>query len=383
MQNQPNDKGEKQVSFEESDILDNISLIEKLDRSGMYSKLCSISSDSYESYEKAKNIFSGPNHDIKNIVAAGMGGSGMAPIVIGSLFRDELDVPYIVSQNYNIPGFVNSNTLFMAISDSGETEEIISQYNQANNKKAKIIVIGQGGKLIELAKKDNKPNYIYSTKVPARISFPCVFGPSIACLENMGVVLKDKEKGLKEAIKVVKKLNSKIGVDVPTEKNIAKQIAIELKRRIPILYIEPPFDSLGPRFTKMFNENSRMFAFHNRFPELRHNEIMTWASSSEFRWNFIPILLRDKKNNSRMGTEIDVVKNFLKSKVKRVKGVIEVRSKGKSKIARFFYLLHLTDMITFYEAILVNKDPSETPELKEIKEILRASSNYNTFSTTV
>jgi glucose/mannose-6-phosphate isomerase len=380
MQNKPNDKGEKQVSFKEFDNLDNIDLIKKLDRSGIYSYLCSISEHSYESYKEAKITFSFPNHDIKNIVGAGMGGSGMAPLVISSLFRDELKVPYIVSQDYNIPDFVNSNTLFIAISDSGETEETISQYNQANKKKAEIIVIGQGKKLIELAKKDNKRYYIYSTKVPARISFAFVFGPSIACLENIGVVLEDKEEGLKEAIEIVNELNSEIGVNVRTEKNIAKQIAIKLKTRIPILYIEPPFDSLGPRFTKMFSENARMFAFYNRFPEVRHNEIMTWASSSEFRLNFVPILLRDNKNNSRMETEIDIVKELLDSKVKEV---IEFRAEGKSKIARFFYLLHLTDMITFYEAILVKKDPSETPELKELKKRLRASTDYNTFSATV
>jgi glucose/mannose-6-phosphate isomerase len=368
------------VSFKEFDNLDNIDLIKKLDRSGIYSYLCSISEHSYESYKEAKITFSFPNHDIKNIVGAGMGGSGMAPLVISSLFRDELKVPYIVSQDYNIPDFVNSNTLFIAISDSGETEETISQYNQANKKKAEIIVIGQGKKLIDLAMKDNKLYYDYSASVPARALFAFMFGPSIACLENIGVVHDDKEEGLLEAIEIVKELNSKIGVNVPTEMNIAKKTAIKLKTRIPILYIEPPFDSLGPRFAKMFNENSRMFAFHNRFPELRHNEIMTWASSSEFRLNFIPILLRDKKNNSRMETEIDVVKNFLKSKVEEI---IELRAKGKSKIARFYYLLHLTDMITFYEAMLVNKDPSETPELKEIKEILRASSNYNILSTTV
>ncbi len=352
------------MSFEESDILDNIDLIKKLDRSGMYSSLCSISKDSYESYKIAKSTFFFPNHDIKNIVGAGMGGSGMAPTVIGSLFRDELTVPFIISQDYNIPEFVNSNTLLIAISDSGETEEIISQYDQAKNKKAKIIVIGQGNSLIEKATEDKIPKHIYSTNVPARVSFAFMLGPSIACLENIGVVLEDKEEGLKEAIKIVEELNREIGFNVLTEKNIAKKIAIKLKTRIPILYIEPPFDSLGPRFAKMFNENAGMFAFYNRFPEARHNEIMSWASTSDFRRKFISILLRDNKENS-MKNEIDIVKRFLGY------DVIELRASGKSKIARFFYLLHMTDMITFYEAILVNKDPSETPELKMLKHILR------------
>jgi len=53
----------------------------------------------------------------KNIVGARNRGlwNGLL-IVIGSLFRDELTVPYVVSQDYNIPEFVNSNTLLIAIS---------------------------------------------------------------------------------------------------------------------------------------------------------------------------------------------------------------------------------------------------------------------------
>ncbi|HEY9205203.1 MAG TPA: SIS domain-containing protein [Candidatus Methanoperedens sp.] len=361
------------MSFERSVILDNVDRIKELDRSDMYSYLCSVGKDTLDSYKKARNIFTFPS-GIKNIVVAGMGGSGMAPTVLVSLFRDELTVPCVLSQDYNIPYFVDSNTLFIAISDSGETEEIISQYFQARERGAKIIVIGQGKTLMEIAKKDKTQNFKYSTSVPARVSFAYMFGSTIACLENIGVIHNDKEEGLEESKAIVNELNDKIGIDVPTKDNIAKKIALLLKKRIPILYIEPPFESLGPRFAKMFNENSRNFAFYNRFPEIRHNEIMSWTSTSDFMPKFIPILLRDNMMKSKMEEEIEVIKKFLGS------DVIEFRAVGKSKISRFYYLLHLTDMISYYEAILVNKDPSETDELKDIKKILRTSSILPHFS---
>lgn len=358
------------MSLERSVSLDNINRIKELDQSDMYSFLCSAGKDILESYKRAKGIFTFAS-SIKNIVAAGMGGSGMAPTVLVSLFRDELTVPCVLSQDYDIPEFVDSNTLFMAISDSGETEEIISQYFLARKRGAKIIVIGQKkkvNKLIEIAKNDRNLCFDYSTSVPARASFAHMFGSSIACLENIGVINNDKEEGLLEAIEIINELNNEIGIDVPTIDNIAKKTALLLKTHIPILYIEPPFESIGPRFAKMFNENSRNFAFYNRFPELRHNEIMSWASTSDCRLKFIPILLRDDIINSTMEKEIDVIKEFLGS------DVIEFRARGKSKIARFYYLLHLTDMISFYEAILVNKDPSTTPELRQVKDKLRALS---------
>lgn len=356
------------MSLAENEILDDATLVRRLDKSDMYSYLCSISNDTLQSYRKAKSIFLFPSNNIKNIVGAGMGGSGMAPILLGSLFKDELTIPYVLSQDYNIPEFVNSETLLIAISDSGETEEIISQYYKAKERNAKIIIIGQRSRLIEIAKNDNIPYFDYSTPVPSRASFAFMLGSTLACLENIGVIRKDIESGLIEAIKNVEKLESEIGINIPFKENIAKKIALVLKTHTPILYIEPPFESLGPRFTKMLNENAKMFGFYNYLPEIRHNEIMSWTTTSNLKLNFISILIRENMKYSKMESEIDEIKKLLGS------DIIEFRAFGDSKIARLFSLLYLMDMISYYTAILINKDPSETTELKQLKTKLRSSS---------
>ncbi|MCZ7382862.1 MAG: hypothetical protein O8C64_14990 [Candidatus Methanoperedens sp.] len=356
------------MSHEESLKLDDVNMIKRLDQSGMYSYLCSISEDSLKSYRKAKFIFTFPSNKIKNIVGAGMGGSGMTPIAIGSMFKDELTVPYVLSQDYDLPKFVNSDTLLIAISDSGETEEVISQYYEARKRKAKIIIIGQRSKLIEIAKNDNIPYFDYSTPVPSRASFAFMFGSTLACLENIGVIRNNIETELLESITIVNSLKNEIGVNIKTEKNIAKKVALLIKTRTPILYIEPPFESLGPRSAKNLNENAQMLAFYNYLPEIRHNEMMGWVSTSNSKLKYIPILLRENKKYSKMEREIDEIKKLLNS------DVIEFRAFGESKIARFYSLLYIMDMIAYYEAILINKDPSDTTHLKQLKSKLRSLS---------
>jgi ribosomal protein S6 len=96
---------------------------------------------------------------------------------------------------------------------------------------------------------------------------------------------------------------------------------------------------------------------------------MSWASTSNQKSNFIPVLLRDNEKNSTMKREIERVKKLICAS-----DIIEFYAMGESKIARFYYLLHLTDMIAYYEAILVKKNPSETTELEQLKSILRSSS---------
>ena len=121
--------------------------------------LSSQASHNLNIYQSEAEIFE--KNGILNVIAAGIGGSGMAPVALKYLFKDELTVPFVVSQAYNLPKFVNLRSLLIAISDSGKTEDIINQYYQAKQKGAKIIAIGQGDRLIEIAEKDNNQEFKY------------------------------------------------------------------------------------------------------------------------------------------------------------------------------------------------------------------------------
>jgi len=349
--------------------IDDLDLINSLDKSGMHRYITYQARDSLNSYliAKEKFIFS---EDFDNIIAAGMGGSGMTPIAAEFLFKDEFIIPYSVSQDYRLFNFASDRTILIAISDSGETEEVISQYYEAKKRNTKIIAIAQGSRLIEMAKKDDVAYFDYTTPVPSRASFAFMFGPTLACLENINAVLPGKEKSLKEATLILDKMKRCIGIDVPYEKNIAKKIAVSLSKKIPLLYIEPPFGSLGSRFAKMVNENAGQLSFYNHFPELRHNEIMGWGKKSPLKSNFSLIFLRDNKDFSQMEEEINEIQNAICSNFK----IIELRAIGESKLARFFSLQYMTDMIAYYMAILVAKDPSITPALKDLKKKLRERS---------
>jgi glucose/mannose-6-phosphate isomerase len=351
--------------------LDDTKLIERLDKKNMYSYLRSQAEDAFKSYSfvRKKLAFAGNNNNISNIIVAGIGGSGMAPLAINFLFRDELTIPYAVSQTYDLPYYANSKSLIIVVSDSGETEEVISQYLQAKDHGSKIIVISQGSKLKQMAISDNISYYSYSSDVPARASFAFMFGSMLAYLVNLGVIMEEKKDGLQESIQNLKALDEKIGIKIPTENNIAKRTAILLNDYIPLVYTEPPFESLGSRFAKMLNENAGMFSFYNFLPELRHNEIMAWSLSHSSS-KFMPIFLLNNIKYSRMNNEISEIIKEISSKSQ----ILQFRAEEGTKISRFFYLQYMMDMISYYLGILKGKDPSETPALKQLKQKLRKDS---------
>ena len=70
-----------------------------------------------------------PEHDdreIRHIVFVGMGGSALSALFAKVWLDDYLTVPFEVVRGYDIPHYVGRNTLVIACSYSGNTEETLS-----------------------------------------------------------------------------------------------------------------------------------------------------------------------------------------------------------------------------------------------------------------
>jgi len=86
------------------------------------------------------------------VYVAGLGGSGIGANFVAGFIRDECKVPYLIGKGYQIPNYVDENTLAIASSYSGNTEETLISFEQFEKTGAKIVVVSSGGKLIEIAK---------------------------------------------------------------------------------------------------------------------------------------------------------------------------------------------------------------------------------------
>ena len=76
--------------------------------------------------------------DIDHIVFAGMGGSGTIGDIISSILS-KTDIHVNVVKGYLLPKTVDSNTLVVATSISGNTDEIVSIIKNSKKSKAKFI----------------------------------------------------------------------------------------------------------------------------------------------------------------------------------------------------------------------------------------------------
>ncbi|SHF58866.1 bifunctional phosphoglucose/phosphomannose isomerase [Caldanaerobius fijiensis DSM 17918] len=298
------------------------------------------------------------NREIHEIILLGTGGgSSVAGGFLRSYLFDELKQPIIINQGYNIPAFVDKNTLVLVTSHSGNTEEILSAYEQAKKTGAYMVALTAGGKLAENCKNDGVPCLI----VPADIGHPrrdlgYIFVPLLVMLHKLGLI-SDKTEEIMETINLFTELNKKLNPEVPVEQNHAKQIAIGLYGHIPLIYGSLDYyDSVAWRWKNQFGENSKLMAFYNVIPNLHHDEAVGWDMPEDLLKKFYLIMLRDDELDSpKIKKRKDITADILKERMGHVEFVYAT---GKSRLARMFSLVYLGDFVTLYAPIYRGVDPT-------------------------
>lgn len=295
----------------------------------------------------------------RNIVVTGLGGSAIGGDILRTYSLSRAQIPVLVNRDYDMPGFVNSDSLVMAVSYSGNTEETLSAYRQAIQKGAAVIAITSGGQLAAMAEADETAVVKIPGGLSPRAATGYLFAPLALVLEALGIV-EGASPELEETSRILLDIRgcNHPGVDVPV--NLAKAIAIELKGSLPIIWGSSARSEIAAmRWKTQINENAKAPAFYNIFPELNHNEIVGMEVPAGLLQQFVVIILRDSEDHPRVQKRIQITKTIIKDKIKKI---IEINSKGESFLARFYSLAYIGDYASYYLALEygINPTPVET-----------------------
>jgi len=284
---------------------------------------------------------------IDKIMVCGMGASGITGDILKDLLKDKL---VIVNKDYNIPGYVDKNTLAFIISYSGNTEETISCYEKIKKKTKNIVIITSGGKLGRERNAITIPTL--PEELPARYALHYMFFPMLKTLEKSKIVEKHD---INETIRVMKSLNKKQ----------TKKIAMGLRGKVPIICVTNRYKSVGERLREQFNENSKVQAITQVFPELDHNSIEGYEKAGT---RFELISIRDKDENIKEKKRIELTEKIVAKKI----SVNEIWMRGKSDLAKMFYTIYFGDYMTYQLGILDKMNPYENKIINFLKKQLQA-----------
>jgi glucose/mannose-6-phosphate isomerase len=350
-------------------ILDDIESIKSIDTSNMFHDLYCFP----EQILSAKTIVEQSNlskqYNIQHIIISGMGGSAISGDILKQYTEEKGFLPISVYRSYQLPKWINKQTLVFSQSYSGNTEETLNAFKHAYEKKCPIITISSNGKLMEYSNKRSIPFIKIPSGLQPRSAVGYMFFCSLFSLQKIGLFKSIIDNDINESIEITKNLIQSIKPSVPSERNLAKQIAQQLHLTIPQIYGWHFYESIALRWTKQINENSKMIARYDFVPESNHNDIVAWSEHSKATKLFSVILFRDAHLETlRMKTRLDFMKTFYHQVASKV---IEIHTEGKTPLAKMMYLLVLGDYVSCYLAILQKKDPSPVSIINQLKETLQ------------
>jgi glucose/mannose-6-phosphate isomerase len=347
--------------------LDNLQIYQQLDTSGMLNHLHKFPEECKNAWERVLS-FDLPKEyaQIDKVIILGMGGSAIGGAIARRLALAESETSVLVYQDYGLPSLVDADTLVIASSYSGNTEETLSAFTESLKTPAKKLVITAGGKLKRLAQKERVPVFSIDYEAPPRAAFPHSFIPLIGIFQKLGL-LRDKSESMQEALRVLNKLSGELVETCLLVSNPAKQLATKLWGHIIIIYGAEILSEVAQRWKGQLNENGKTWAFCELFPELNHNAVVGYEFPSQAKEKIFVVLLRSGLFHARILMRYEAT-----AKLMARAGVNYefVEPSGASTLAQMLSLVFWGDYLSFYLAMLNGIDPTPVDSIDFVKSYL-------------
>lgn len=299
---------------------------------------------------------------IENIVLAGMGGSALAGKLSNSWPGHKL--PFEVCSDYSIPKYVGSNTLFIASSYSGNTEETLSALEKAEKAGAQIAVITSGGKLKEISEEKNYPAIFLPTGYQPRTTAFYGLNALVTVLGSFSLV---DTKALKaELLKSAEFIKNEVKgwrADVNSRDNPAKELARELMGLSPVIYSGPFLWPAAYKWKISINENAKNVAWCNQYPEFNHNEFIGWSSHPVEKL-YAVIDLKSSFDNPQIKKRFEISDRLLSGRRPKA---IAVDAKGSTPLEQLLWTVAYGDFVSIYLAMLNGLDPTPVDLIEKLK----------------
>lgn len=319
----------------------------------VYDKWPQIAKESFNSKLEPVNY-----SQIDNIIFAGMGGSGTLGDIFSSILS-KTNIHVSVVKGYHLPKTVDSNTLVIATSISGNTVETLSVLKSTLELPCKVIAFSSDGKMKSFCKENKIDFRNISMEHSPRASFTRFFYGMLKVLQPILPINKeDIEESLLELEKMSEKISSRNLNDENESLSLAKRIT-----EIPIIYFPAGLNAAAIRFKNSLQENSKIHTIAEDVIEACHNGIMSWEISS----NVQPILLQGEDDFPKTKERWKILKEFFNSKQIEFQEVHSVKGNIISKLINLIYLL---DYTSIYVAIINKTDPTSIDSINFIKERL-------------
>lgn len=304
------------------------------------------------------------NASIRTIVYACMGDSALGAMIAQTWPTPA--VPLEIWRRYDAPSYVDEHTLLIAHSYSGTTEETLSSVAAAQKAGAHIAIIGGGGPLIDMAKKHGYPHIVLPKPRHGRFVTLGNYLALLHILQSYGLATDKHIAAARSAQNSLEDAVSLLTPDVHTDKNPAKQLALEIAGTIPIIYASSLMYPAAYKLKLGLNQSAKTTAWCGELPEFSHNEYSGWTSHPVEK-PFGIVDLRSSFEHPQNQKRFELSERLLSGKRPHPH---VVKAHGSNTLEHLLYLCVFGDFLSLYVAMLHGVDPTPLPYVNKLKKQL-------------
>ena len=305
--------------------------------------------------------------EIDRVVLAGMGGLAGGGALVASLVAPECQLPISVVRDYELPACAHgAHTLVVALSYSGDTEETLAAFDQAQARGCQSLVLASNGQLLERAKKQMVPFIRIDYQSPSRAALGWSLAPLLNVTSRLGWT-HHFEDDLEEAARVTRDWTADLNADSKVMRNLAKREAGQLMGRMVHVLGAGLFAEVARRWRAQIAANAKTWAACETLPEANHHAIAGLEWPDGFASKVMALFLTGQADHPRNAQRVQLSKQAY-----MIAGCNTdlIAARGTSPLAQMMSLVLLGDFVSVYLALLNGADPSQAGVVAEFKAAL-------------
>jgi glucose/mannose-6-phosphate isomerase len=304
----------------------------------------------------------------KQIVICGMGGSAIGGELAATFARKTACIPISVCRDYHLPRWaLNPETLVVASSYSGNTEETISAFNQAKQAGTMLVALTRGGKLAELSQIAGNSVWPIGHQGQPRAAVATSFGLLCALFFRLGLIV-DIQEEIRNTLLLMEKLSENLRIESAVHQNPAKRLAGQLFGRQVCIVGSDLMAPVATRWVGQINELAKAWAQALYLPEMDHNTLAGILNPAAPLANLAVVFLKSNKDHPRNTLRSDITRELF-----MVDGINTdyYQAQGESDLEQLWSAIQFGDFVAYYLAMMYGEDPTPIPAIEQLKQALK------------
>ena len=291
------------------------------------------------------------------VLYCGMGGSAISGDILGTIAQSRSRIHWTVNRTSRLPEWVDSRTIVILSSYSGNTDEVRSIFQQAVARKAHFLVVAAGGWLAEEARKRKIPFFCLPQGYPPRFAI----GYTTFSLLFLFMRYRWFSVSEKEILEVLKRVRH-------FPEGEARKLAKRLFGKNIAIYGGGLMQSVALRWRTQFAENAKTLASCEALPEMFHHEVEGWVFPKFKVKRSVAVFLTDRNEPQWLRKKKKVAMNAIQEHGAEF---AEFKARGEGALARIFSMVMLGDWTSCELAKLYNVDPMSICVIDRIKKAVK------------